>query len=70
MAHADDNIMFAEFKTKLQSFEETEKIRAAESSESVMKTRGKTGQWCNNTSIRGGNKDDKVIVCCLYCRTA
>lgn len=44
VAHTDDDIMFADYKTKLQSFEETENIRATESNDSVMKTQGRTGR--------------------------
>ncbi len=63
VAHADDKITFAEFKTKLRSFEETENIKAAESSDSVMKTRGKTGRRPTKTSARGWIKDDAELVC-------
>ena len=63
VAHTDDKITFAEFKTKLRSFEETEKIKAAESSDSVMKTQGKTGRRPAKTSARGWNKDDTEVVC-------
>ena len=63
MAHTDDNITFADFKTKLRSFEETEKIKAADSSDSVMKTQGKTGWRPTKTSARGWNKDDSEVVC-------
>ena len=63
VAHTDDNITFADFKTKLGSFEETEKIKAADSSDSVMKTQGKTGWRPTKTSARGWNKDDSEMVC-------
>lgn len=42
VAHTNEYITFAEFKTKLHSFEETEKINTAESSNSGMKTQWKT----------------------------
>lgn len=63
VAHTDDKITFAEFKTKLRSFEETEKIKAAESSDSVMKTQGKAGRRPAKTSARSWIKDDTEIVC-------
>lgn len=63
VAHTDDKITFAEFKTKLRSFEETEKVKTAESSDNVMKTQGKTGRQPAKTSARGWIKDDTEIVC-------
>lgn len=63
VAHTDDNITFAEFKTKLRSFEETEKINAAESSDSVMKTQGKSGRRPAKTVARGWNKEDTEMLC-------
>jgi hypothetical protein len=63
VAHTEDNITFADFKTKLRSFEETEKIKAADSNDSVMKTQGKTGWRPTKTSARGWNKDDSEMVC-------
>ena len=62
VAHTDDNITFAEFKTKLRSFEETEK-NAAESSDSVMKTQGRVGRRPAKTTTRDRCKDDTDIVC-------
>lgn len=38
VANNEDNITFAEFKTKLRSLEDIEKLTAAESSDNVMKT--------------------------------
>ncbi|KAI7789379.1 hypothetical protein IRJ41_019901, partial [Triplophysa rosa] len=63
VAHTDDKTTFAEFKTKLRSFEETEKIKAADSRDSVMKTQGKPGRRPEKTSTRGWIKDDTEIVC-------
>lgn len=63
VAHTYDNITFAEFKTKLRSFEDTEKIKAAESSDSVMKTQGKAGRRPTKTGAHGWNKDDTEMVC-------
>ncbi|GAA6094010.1 chromodomain-helicase-DNA-binding protein 1-like isoform X1 [Tachysurus ichikawai] len=63
VAHTDDKITFAEFKTKLRNFEETEKIKATESSDSVMKTQGKAGWRPAKTSTRDWSKDDAEIVC-------
>lgn len=63
MAHTYDNITFADFKTKLRSFEETENIRATESNDSVMKTQGRTGRRPPKASERGPNKDDTEMVC-------
>lgn len=37
VGYTEKNIMFAEFKTKLRSFEDTEKLSTAESSNSVIK---------------------------------
>ena len=48
VAHNDDYITFAEFKTKLRSFEATEKLTAAESSDNVM-----------NTVVRAGRRPAK-----------
>lgn len=62
VAHAYENITFTEFKTKLRSFEETEKINATESSDSVMKTQGKAGRRPAKTYARD-KKEDTEIVC-------
>lgn len=63
VAHTYDNISFADFKTKLRSFEETEKIRTNESNDSVMKTQGRIGRRLPKTSERGPSKDNTDIVC-------
>ncbi|KAL1279066.1 hypothetical protein QQF64_025739 [Cirrhinus molitorella] len=63
VAHTDDKITFAEFKTKLRGFEETEKIKAADSSDSVMKTQGKPGRRPAKKNTRVWIKDDTEIVC-------
>ena len=62
VAHTDDTITFADFKTKLRSFEETEKI-CAESSDSVMKTQGRTGRRPAKTNARDRQKDDTEMAC-------
>lgn len=64
MAHTYDNITFADFKTKLRSFEETENIRATGSNDdSVMKTQGRTGRRPPSSSAHGPGKDDREMVC-------
>lgn len=62
VAHTDDNITFAEFKTKLRSFEATEKL-GAESSDSVMKTQGRSGRRPAKTNTRERYKEDADMVC-------
>lgn len=65
VAHTYDNITFAEFKTKLRSFEETENIRATGSNDdSVMKTQGRTGRRPPKaSSAHRPTKDDSEMVC-------
>ena len=64
VAHTYDNITFADFKTKLRSFEETENIRATGSNDdSVMKTQGRTGRRPPSSSAHGPGKDDSEMVC-------
>lgn len=62
VALTDDAITFTDFKTKLRSFEETEKISTTESSNAVMKTQGKTGRRTAKTNTRDRH-DDKDLVC-------
>ncbi|KAI5621190.1 hypothetical protein C0J50_19125 [Silurus asotus] len=45
------------------NFEETEKIKAAESSDSVMKTHGKAGRRPAKTNAHEWSKDDAEIMC-------
>lgn len=65
VAHTYDNITFADFKTKLRSFEETENIRATGSNDdSVMKTQGRTGRRPPKaSSAHRPTKDDSEMVC-------
>ena len=63
VAHSCDKVTFADFKTKLRSFEETEKLRVTETNDSVMKTEGRTGRRHPRASARGPGKDDSEMVC-------
>ncbi|KAJ8381057.1 hypothetical protein SKAU_G00018350 [Synaphobranchus kaupii] len=64
VAHNDDNITFAEFKTKLRSFEDTEKLSTAESSDNVMKTLARPGRrGPAKSSACDKNTEDADITC-------
>ena len=63
VAHNDDKITFAEFKTKLQSFEDTEKLSTAESSDNVMKTAARYGRRPAKQSAYDRNNEDADMVC-------
>lgn len=63
VAHTDETITFPEFKTKLRSSEETETINPTESSNTVMKTQGRTGRRQAKMNTRDRNQDDKDMVC-------
>lgn len=63
VANNEDNVTFAEFKTKLRSFEATEKLTAAESSDNVMKTVARAGRRPAKSSARDRNNEDADIVC-------
>ncbi|XP_057680235.1 uncharacterized protein LOC130908627 [Corythoichthys intestinalis] len=63
VAHTDENMTFAEFKTKLRSFEETEKLNAAESSDRVMKTKARASKQTTKANARDRIKDDTELVC-------
>lgn len=63
ITHNEDNITFAEFKTKLRSFEATEKLTAAESSDNVMQTKTRAGRAPNKSSARYGSNEDADIIC-------
>ena len=63
VAHTDDRITFAEFKTKLRSFEETEKMSTGESSDNVMKTQTRPGRRPAKSSAQDSYKDDKDVIC-------
>ncbi|XP_057700312.1 uncharacterized protein LOC130920843 [Corythoichthys intestinalis] len=54
---------FAEFKTKLRSFEETEKLNAAESSDRVMKTQARASKQATKANARDRIKDYTELVC-------
>ncbi|XP_057679455.1 uncharacterized protein LOC130907930 isoform X2 [Corythoichthys intestinalis] len=62
VVHTDENMTFAEFKTKLRSFEETEK-NAAESSDRVMKTKARASKQATKANARDRIKDDTELVC-------
>nr|XP_061811181.1 high choriolytic enzyme 2-like [Nerophis lumbriciformis] len=53
----------AQFKTKLRSFEETEKLNAAESSDRVMKTQARASKQATKANARDRIKDDTELVC-------
>lgn len=64
VAHSDDQIKFADFKTKLRSYEATEKLNT-ESGDSVMKTQAQSrnGRRPTKTNTRERIKDDTDMVC-------
>ncbi|XP_057681101.1 uncharacterized protein LOC130909053 [Corythoichthys intestinalis] len=63
VAHTDENMTFAEFKTKLRSFEETEKLNAAETSDRVMKTKARASKQTTKANARDRIKDNAELVC-------
>ena len=63
VAHNDDSITFAEFKTKLRSFEATEKLTTAESSDNVMNTVARAGRRPAKSRARDRRNEDVDIVC-------
>lgn len=63
VANNEDKITFTEFKTKLRSFEATEKLTAAESSDNVMSSAARTGRGPVKSSARDKRNDDIDIVC-------
>lgn len=62
VTHSDEKITFADFKTKLRSFEATEKL-STEPGDSVMKMQGRVGWRPAKTNTRERYKDDTNIVC-------
>lgn len=63
IANLDYNVTFANFKTKFRCFEETENMRAADSSHSVMKIQGRVGQRLPKTKPPERRKHDTEITC-------
>lgn len=63
VAHNDDNITFPEFRTKLRSFEDTEKLSTTESSDNVMKTQARPGRRPAKQGAYDRNSDNADIVC-------
>ncbi|XP_070404387.1 uncharacterized protein [Nothobranchius furzeri] len=58
-----DDVTFTEFKTKLRSFEDTEKFAVAESSDNVMKIDAGAEQRHTRSITRARDKCDVDIVC-------
>ncbi|XP_034087587.1 uncharacterized protein LOC117556386 [Gymnodraco acuticeps] len=63
VAHNDDNITFPEFRTKLRSFEDTDKLSTTESSDNVMKTQARPGRRPAKQGAYDGNSDNADIEC-------
>lgn len=63
VTHDKDDMTFAEFKTKLRSFEDTEKSSASECSDNVMKTGVRTGREHTRSSAQCRYESDVDIVC-------
>lgn len=62
VANNEDNVAFAEFKTKLRCFEATEKLTAAESSDNVMSSTARAGRRPMKSSARDrGNEDNDIV---------
>lgn len=62
IANNEDKITFTEFKTKLRSFEATEKLTAAESSDNVMSSVARAGRRPIKSSARDRRNEDDDIV--------
>ena len=58
----DETIYFAEFKTKLRSYEDTEKMRAAATDDNVMNVRQQRGRPVG-TGDRGAERAAADVVC-------
>lgn len=63
VTHDKDDMIFAEFKTKLRSFEDTEKSSASECSHNVMKTGVRTGREHTRSSAQCRYESAVDIVC-------
>lgn len=64
VTQSDVNMSFAEFKTKLRSYEATEKMRTTESDDNVMKARMQPVSASRPTSDRGAESADIVCYRC------
>lgn len=65
ITQSDKPIPFAEFKTKLRCFEDTEKMCAPSSEDNVMKIRAKT--YPSSRSVQNKDRNEAEIVC-FKCR--
>ena len=65
----EDNLKFAEFKTKLRSFEDIEKFTTAESSDNEMKTVARTGRRPAKSNAQNSVSDDDndTDIMCFKC---
>ena len=62
VSQRDDIISFAEFKTKLRSYEDTEKMRAAATDDNVMNVQQQRGRPVD-TCDRGAERSAADVVC-------
>lgn len=63
VANNEDNITFVEFRTKLRSFEATEKLTAAESKDNVMSSAARAGRRSIKSGPRERGSEDSDTVC-------